>query len=99
VYVLDASRAVVVVNNLLDPNNSSEYKKDISAEYEQIRKDYFKSVKEKSFVSLHKARSKKLQTDWNKQSIVRPKQVGEPIVFNNYDLNKLLPFIDWDPFF
>jgi 5-methyltetrahydrofolate--homocysteine methyltransferase len=41
VHVLDASRAVVVVNNLLDENNKAEYMQDIKNEYEEIRKEYY----------------------------------------------------------
>jgi 5-methyltetrahydrofolate--homocysteine methyltransferase len=43
VYVTDASRAVVVVNSLLDPNNSTEYKADIKAEYAALRSEYLDS--------------------------------------------------------
>jgi len=43
VYVLDASRAVVVVNSLLDPNNKGEYIQDIQNEYEEVRKEYYES--------------------------------------------------------
>ena len=43
VYVLDASRAVVVVNSLLDPNNKNEYIQDIKNEYEDVRKEYYES--------------------------------------------------------
>lgn len=98
VYVLDASRAVVVVNSLLDPKNKSEYVQDIKNEYEEVRKEYFESQQEKNFVSLAKARSKKLKVDWQKVQITRPSFLGTK-VFVEYDLNKLLPFIDWDPFF
>lgn len=56
VYVLDASRAVVVVNNLLDPNNKQEYMDDIKREYEDVRREYFDTLKERKFVSLAKAR-------------------------------------------
>ena len=66
VYVTDASRAVVVVNSLMDPNNSLEYKEDIKSEYSALRAEYLDSLKDKSFVSLSKARSKKLKTDWQK---------------------------------
>lgn len=41
VYVLDASRAVVVVQNLLDPNNKDEYKQDVAQEYKQMRDEYY----------------------------------------------------------
>ena len=59
IYVLDASRAVVVVNQLLDPNNKHEYMADIKTEYAELRAEYLDSQKDKSFVSLAKARSKK----------------------------------------
>ena len=64
IYVLDASRAVVVVGQLLDPNNKHEYMADIKAEYAELRAEYLDSQKDKSFVSLAKARSKKQKTDW-----------------------------------
>ena len=65
IYVTDASRAVVVVNNLMDPSNSLEYKADIKAEYEALRSEYLDGLKDRSFVSLNKARSRKLQTNWS----------------------------------
>jgi 5-methyltetrahydrofolate--homocysteine methyltransferase len=76
IYVLDASRAVVVVNSLLDPNNRSEYIADIKTEYEEVRKEYFESQQEKSFVSLTKARNKKFKADWHKMPIVKPSFLG-----------------------
>ena len=39
--MLDASRCVVVVNNLLDANNKVEYKEDIKKEYADIRREYY----------------------------------------------------------
>jgi len=76
VYVLDASRAVVVVNNLLDPNNKGEYMQDIKNEYEEVRREYYESQKEKKFVSLAKARTKKMKVEWPRINIVRPKFLG-----------------------
>jgi 5-methyltetrahydrofolate--homocysteine methyltransferase len=49
-------------------------------------------------VSLAKARSKKMKVDWSKVKITKPKFLGTK-VFVEYDLESLLPFIDWDPFF
>ena len=43
IYVLDASRSVVVVNNLLDPRNKEEYVADIKAEYAELRSEYLDS--------------------------------------------------------
>lgn len=97
-YVLDASRSVVVVQKLLDPINQNEYKEDTRKEYEELRKEYYDSQKDKSFVSLAKARSKCLKTDWSSVKIVKPSFLGTK-VFLNYDLKKITDFIDWDPFF
>ena len=97
-HVLDASRAVVVVNNLLDKNNSQEYVADVRMEYEEIRKEYYEGQKDKSFLSLAKARQKRLQTNWDDVKIVEPSFIGKK-VFRTYDLKSLVDFIDWDPFF
>jgi 5-methyltetrahydrofolate--homocysteine methyltransferase len=96
--VLDASRAVVVVNSLLDKNNNTEYISDIKNEYEEIRREYYESQKDRQFVSLAKARTKKLKLDWNRVRIVEPSFLGDK-VFEDYDLQRLVPYIDWDPFF
>ena len=96
--MLDASRAVVVAQNLLDKVNGPEYKKDVQDEYAELRKEYYASQKDKSFVPLAKIRAKKLKTDWFKMQIVKPSFLGTK-TFVKYDLNKLLDFIDWDPFF
>jgi len=45
-----------------------------------------------------KARQKKMKVDWHKVPITTPSFLGTK-VFVNYDLNSLLDFIDWDPFF
>lgn len=41
--MLDASRAVVVVNQLMDEKNKTEYMKDIRKEYEELRNEYIES--------------------------------------------------------
>ena len=98
VHVLDASRAVVVVQKLLKQEEGAEYVREIREEYDELRKEYYDSQKDKNFVSLQKARSKKLRVDWGSVRIVRPSFLGTR-VFKEYDLRKLVPFIDWDPFF
>lgn len=64
-----------------------------------MRKEYFESQQEKQFVSLAKARVRKQRIeDWSHARIVKPYFLGTQ-VFIEYDLEKLLPYIDWDPFF
>jgi len=43
VHVLDASRAVVVCQQLLDKANNHEYKADVAKEYEVLRAQYLAS--------------------------------------------------------
>jgi len=96
-HVLDASRSVVVVQKLLS-EDKAEYVADIKAEYEDLRKEYYDGQKDKTFISLAKARSKALKTDWANLRITQPKFLGTK-VYENYDLKKLVDYIDWDPFF
>lgn len=39
-----------------------------------------------------------MKTDWDLVKVIKPTILGTQ-VFKEYDLAKLLPFIDWDPFF
>lgn len=95
---MDASRSVVVVQKLLNPDDQEEYGADVRAEYDDLRREYYDSQKDKTFVSLAKARAKKMKTNWDNVKIVTPKFLGTK-VFKNYDLASLVPYIDWDPFF
>lgn len=97
-HVLDASRSVVVVQKLLDKENGDDFRAEVREEYAELRKEYYDSQKDKSFVSLSKARAKAPRTDWSTIKPVKPTFLGTQ-VFKEYDLNKLLPYIDWDPFF
>ena len=96
-HVLDASRSVVVVQKLLS-EDKAEYIKEIKSEYEDLRKEYYDGQKDKTFISLAKARSKALKTDWQSVRITQPKFLGTK-VYKEYDLKKLVDYIDWDPFF
>ena len=98
IHVLDASRAVVVAQKLLNKDNYFEFVQDTRNEYDELRKEYYDGQKDKSFVSLSKARAKKPRTIWDNVMIVKPTFLGTRTL-RNYDLNKLMPFIDWDPFF
>jgi len=63
-----------------------------------LRKEYYDSQKDKTFVSLAKARSKAIRCDWQNLRIMKPSFLGTK-VYKNYDLKKIVPYIDWDPFF
>lgn len=45
-----------------------------------------------------KARSKKFKCNWKETTITKPSFTGTK-VFTNFDLSKVVNYIDWDPFF
>ncbi|XP_054457475.1 methionine synthase [Anoplopoma fimbria] len=99
IHVLDASRSVVVCSQLLDEAVREEYFEDLKEEYEEVRQEHYDSLKDRRYLSLSQAREKALRIDWLSQPRpVRPQFLGTR-VFECYDLNSLLDFIDWKPFF
>ncbi|XP_014328561.1 methionine synthase [Xiphophorus maculatus] len=99
VHVLDASRSVVVCSQLLDEDMREEYWEDVKEEYEEVRQEHYDSLKDRRYLSLSEARQKALHVDWfSEPRPVRPQFLGTR-VFDSYDLNSLLHFIDWKPFF
>ena len=52
IHVNDASRAVTVAGNLLQPNKKEEYSKEIRQEYDKLREDFLNRSREKNFLSI-----------------------------------------------
>ncbi len=97
VHVLDASRSVTVTNSLLGSDRLN-YIKKVQEEYETLREGYLNRSSKKEYLSLKEARQNKYKIDWNATEIVKPKQLGIQ-VFPDFPLEKLVPYIDWTPFF
>lgn len=98
VYVLDASRSVTVVDSLLSKDKKEAYVTDIKAEYARVRENYSKKQTKKEMLSLEQARANKYQIDWETTNITEPNFLGVK-QFDDFDLNELLAYIDWTPFF
>ena len=96
VHVNDASRAVTVAGNLLDDNKET-YTAAIREEYDNLREQFLNRSRDKNFLSIEDARKNKLQLDWEQYSPVKPKQIGVQTI--EIDLDVLVPYIDWTPFF
>lgn len=63
-----------------------------------MRLDYEKTRSARSFKSIAEARAKQYKADWSHYTPKAPNQPGV-IVIKDLDLNILLPYIDWFPFF
>jgi 5-methyltetrahydrofolate--homocysteine methyltransferase len=98
VYVLDASRAVGVVSNLLSDTARDGFISDIRAEYEKVRAGHLASEARKTRIGIEQARANKFKIDWAAYNPPKPKFMG-PRVFESWDLASLVPYIDWTPFF
>ena len=97
VHVNDASRAVNVANNLLQPNVKDEYVATIKSEYQQLREAYLNRSKAKTFLTLQEARNNKLKINWSNFQPIQPAFTGVRTI--NVELSDLESFIDWTPFF
>lgn len=100
VHVLDASRAVTVVSSLLDENNKEDFNEDIREEYEELREEHYAGLEERKYVSLQEARERKLLIDFagSEPPAIRPDKLGVQVL-NDYPLESVLDYIDWNPFF
>ncbi|MEZ4839211.1 methionine synthase [Flavobacterium sp.] len=97
VHVNDASRAVTVATNLLQPETKTTYAKTVREEYDQLREGYLNRSREKNFLSIVEARKNKLLLDWKNYQPVKPNFIGTKVV--EVELSELVDFIDWTPFF
>lgn len=100
IHVLDASRSVPVVSNLLNPikEEQKKYIQSIKEEYKKLREDYLKKKSDKQLIPIEKARENKLKIDWSKSQIKKPNKLGVTVL-KNYSLSVLRNYIDWTPFF
>ena len=97
IHVLDASKSVPVVSNLLS-DNKDKFSAEIKEEYVKLRDHHFKNKIQKPFLTYEEAKKNKLKLEFSKDEISNPDFTGIK-VFENYDLNEIAEYIDWTPFF
>jgi 5-methyltetrahydrofolate--homocysteine methyltransferase len=94
VHVLDASRVVGVVSDLLDPARSAVLEQD-NAELQNRLRDQYAERDRKPLLAIEDARANREQVDFDELPIpeFRGTRVAEP------ELEELVPYIDWQFFF
>ncbi|MEP7196470.1 MAG: methionine synthase [Saprospiraceae bacterium] len=99
IHVLDASRAVTVVSNLLSEDEAmrANYLSAIKVDYENVRIQRQKRNDSKEKISIEIARKNKYTINWTQSLISVPNKIG--IQKFDLDLNVLRNYIDWTPFF
>ncbi|WP_430424231.1 methionine synthase [Maribacter litoralis] len=98
VHVNDASRAVTVVGDLLQKETATGYKKSIKDDYDVFREKFLNRSSSKTYKPISAARRNKFKIDWKTSEIVKPNKLGIQVI-EDLDLNILVPYIDWTPFF
>jgi len=97
IHVQDASRAVGVVGNLLNPELKKNFTKENSREQERSREKHLLR-KAQPLLPFAEARSKKPVYDWCAYQPPRPSFLGTR-VYSPVPLEEIVPYIDWTPFF
>lgn len=97
VHVLDASRSVTVVEQLLG-YKKQQFVEDIRTEYARLRDHHAKHRGAKQLLSLEDARANKLQLEFSAATVPVPKQTGV-VSWDSFALELLVDYIDWTPFF
>jgi len=98
IHVNDASRAVTVVSNLINDVTVKEYVEGIKEDYIKVREGYLNRSSRKEYLSLVEARENKFVIDWKSTPISTPNFIGTKVI-EDFDLTKLVEYIDWSPFF
>jgi 5-methyltetrahydrofolate--homocysteine methyltransferase len=98
VHVLDASRAVGVVSNLLSETAREGFSAAVRDEYDTLREQHAGRRSQKRPRPIAEARRQRLEINWSDYRPPVPTFTGLK-TFEAYDLAEISRYIDWTPFF
>jgi 5-methyltetrahydrofolate--homocysteine methyltransferase len=102
VHVLDASRAVGVVNALLNEQLKSDFDKKTREDYERLRREHAAKAEGKKLLTLEQARANRTPVDWRSYVPPKPEFLGVRVYGAgkiSIAVRDLIEYIDWSPFF
>jgi 5-methyltetrahydrofolate--homocysteine methyltransferase len=102
VHVLDASRAVGVVNALLNEQLKSDFDKKTREEYERLRREHAAKTEGRKLLTLEQARANRTPIDWSSYVPPKPEFLGLRVYVPgkiSIAVRDLIEYIDWSPFF
>jgi len=97
IHVLDASRSVTVVSNLLNKDQRTAFLEETEKEYTILR-NQFLNKKTKNLIPYSEAVLLKEYLNWKNYHPVKPAAEGVTVL-NDFDLTTIANYIDWGPFF
>jgi len=98
VHVLDASRSVTVTGSLLSKEQKPDFLQKVKSEYLKLKEDFNSKKTTKEFLTFEQAQQNKVKITWENYTPPAPEFTG-PKAFNDYDLNEISKYIDWQPYF
>lgn len=98
VHVLDASRSVPVVGELVSGKTREAFHKNVKIEYEALRMDHASKQSAKNYISFAQAQANKVNIDWSEYKPTKPALIGRKVI-DDFPLEEIRPYIDWTPFF
>jgi 5-methyltetrahydrofolate--homocysteine methyltransferase len=102
IHVLDASRAVGVVNSLLNEKSRAAFDVKTREDYARLREDHAARTRKKEILTLEQARANRTPIDWSAYLPLKPEFLGARALASNLgtvSLKTLAEYIDWSPFF
>jgi 5-methyltetrahydrofolate--homocysteine methyltransferase len=98
IHVLDASRSVTVVSNLIG-EAKTDFVTDIMEEYDEMREDYYAGLEDRYFLTFEQAKGQKVKIDFNATPPApAPRTLGTTLI-SSVKIADVVPYIDWNPFF
>ncbi len=98
VHVLDASRSVTVVTNLLNKETKPAFLQQITKEYADLQTQFANKQRNKNLIAYEEAVITKEYFDWKGYQPTKP-AIDSVKVFKDFDLGTIAKYIDWGPFF
>ena len=96
-HVLDASRAVTVVRDLMDAERRKVYLSKVKEEQASLREAH-EQRGTKKLLALNEARANATPIDWSHYTPPVPEFIGQRTL-DPFPLKDLVDYIDWSPFF
>ena len=98
VYVPDASRAVGVATQLLSKELKAAFVTEVASDYEKVRERNANRGKRRPLAGYGTAVENAFTYPWEDYVPPAPGELGV-FTLDDYPLEKLVPYIDWTPFF
>src|SRR5438477_2095490 len=80
VHVLDASRAVGVVNKLSNPDSAKSFDQETRTDYERLRAEHSAKISQRDLLSITEARRNAPRFDWENYTPPKPEFLGIHVI-------------------